>query len=517
MRLRSASIVLLILTVGVLAAGPAWSRGSARPTLVLHGRACDVQGVPISGAKITATSKKDISAKTNSAGEYTLELPLVTVEELAKKKYKTTIWCEATGWHFRMPSSGFTLGLELELVTGQDTVLRCVARSNDVRFAAEAARAISDPANPVTVPVTFLGEPGEIIGRPPDPELDQVAQMALPSVAAHAEPTVASKIATITQLATTAALPTPTASSAAVAAPSAATTSGGQDSSRASAAAGSAIDSTASRVFEPIATSAKTPKPASTALDPIPGAPPPPVVTPPVRARAADRDAEEARKREERRAHAEARLIELQRQILARNEEAKRSEAEAQAEKERKERERGAKKKSKKPPSGGAITSSVRDAPPVEGQLAEAPDAKSSPGASKPDVKITPAPDGAESRTRAAPLVIRGPGVRTTPPKPAADSCGCRIRGTVEVESHNALSTRVRVAVGLSWEPAMADTVELFMGSPRAFDLRPAPCGSQTLRVMALSGGRFTVRSSEPISDFDCKGARQFRLILSPH
>jgi len=343
--------------------------------------------------------------------------------------------------------------------------------------------------------------------------------MALPGGAVHGEPSAASKIATITQLATTAALATPSAATpAAVAVPSAATTSAAQDSSGARAAAGSAIDSTASRVFEPIATSAQSPtsSPASS-LGSIPGAPPPAVVTPPVRARAADRDAEEARKREERRAHAEARLIELQRQILARNEEAKRTEAEAQAEKERKERERGAKKKSKKAESSGAITSSVRDAPPVEGQLAEAPDVKSSPGASKPEVKITPAPDGAESRTRAAPLVIRGPGVRTTPPKPAADSCACRIRGTVEVESHNALTTRVRVAVGLSWEPAMADTVELFMGSPRAFDLPPAPCGSQTLRVMALSGGRFTVRSSEPSSGFDCHGTRQFRLILSPH
>lgn len=124
-------------------------------------------------------------------------------------------------------------------------------------------------------------------------------------------------------------------------------------------------------------------------------------------------------------------------------------------------------------------------------------------------------------RSRARPLVIRtgepSPEITETPPA-ASDSCSCRIEGTVEVDSDRPLTDRTPVAVSLVWHPAIADTIELFMGSPRKFELPAAPCGPQRLRLVNLGGTRFDVISRQAMAGFRCeRGAlRQFRLVLRP-
>ena len=134
-------------------------------------------------------------------------------------------------------------------------------------------------------------------------------------------------------------------------------------------------------------------------------------------------------------------------------------------------------------------------------------------------MRIYPAPEGGQSRARAKPLVIRTPGVSPDQPNAGDGACECRIEGTVEVRSDEPLKKRERVAVSLTWYPALSDTVELFMGSPRHFELPPAPCGPQRLRVAALSGGRFTIVSREAMAGFRCeRGSRhQMRIVLEPH
>jgi hypothetical protein len=132
-------------------------------------------------------------------------------------------------------------------------------------------------------------------------------------------------------------------------------------------------------------------------------------------------------------------------------------------------------------------------------------------------VVIHPRPEG-EGRARSAPLVIRS-GSRAAPAaRAAADSCECRIDGTVEVQSNAPLGSRARVVVSLAWFPAVADTVELFMGSPRAFKLPVAPCGPQRLRVTFPGRDRFDVISREAVAGFRCDGGpvRQVRIVLSP-
>jgi hypothetical protein len=133
---------------------------------------------------------------------------------------------------------------------------------------------------------------------------------------------------------------------------------------------------------------------------------------------------------------------------------------------------------------------------------------------------VTPSPE-AESRARARPLVIRAPGPGASVPnatRAVGDSCSCRIEGTVEVDSEWPLASRTRVVVSLVWYPAIADTVELFMGSPRGFSLPPAPCGPQRLRVVSIGPTRYDVVSRAAMAGFRCESGarRQHQIVLQP-
>jgi len=105
----------------------------------------------------------------------------------------------------------------------------------------------------------------------------------------------------------------------------------------------------------------------------------------------------------------------------------------------------------------------------------------------------------------------------TQPAAPAAPGCECRVAGTVEVRSETPLAAALRVEVSLRDVPAVRDTVALFMGTPRTFDLGRVPCGGHRLEVRPLSTRRFAV-TSPAASVFACPtGAlRQFRVVLEP-
>ena len=74
------------------------------------------------------------------------------------------------------------------------------------------------------------------------------------------------------------------------------------------------------------------------------------------------------------------------------------------------------------------------------------------------------------------------------------------------------------MVVSLVRHPGIADTVELFMGSPRPFRLPPAPCGPQRLRLTNLGPVRFDVTSRQAMAGFQCpaNGHRQWHLVLVP-
>jgi len=129
--------------------------------------------------------------------------------------------------------------------------------------------------------------------------------------------------------------------------------------------------------------------------------------------------------------------------------------------------------------------------------------------------RVVPAPPAGESRSRSAPLVIRA--MRRLASS-ASDSCECRISGTVEVQSDQPLKRPERVEVSLVWYPQVRDTVELFMGSPRPFELGPTHCGPQRLHLKVLTSGRFDIRSREAMDGFHCDGGRvvEQHLVLVP-
>ena len=105
----------------------------------------------------------------------------------------------------------------------------------------------------------------------------------------------------------------------------------------------------------------------------------------------------------------------------------------------------------------------------------------------------------------------------TRPPAPAGRACECRVKGTVEVSSDQSLRGALKVVVSIAGMPARCDTVALFMGPPRPFDLGLVPCGSHRLKVRPLSARLFKV--APPALDvFDCGAGRtrQFRVVLKP-
>ncbi|HTK32456.1 MAG TPA: hypothetical protein VL332_10905 [Candidatus Saccharimonadaceae bacterium] len=103
---------------------------------------------------------------------------------------------------------------------------------------------------------------------------------------------------------------------------------------------------------------------------------------------------------------------------------------------------------------------------------------------------------------------------------PAADTsgCTCRIEGTIEVRSEQPLARRLPLIVVLTGAGAKRDTVELFMGSPRAFTFPHTPCGRRVLDVAVPDGERFRLVTPPPMRTVDCSAGRlrQVRLVLEP-
>jgi len=100
---------------------------------------------------------------------------------------------------------------------------------------------------------------------------------------------------------------------------------------------------------------------------------------------------------------------------------------------------------------------------------------------------------------------------RWMPKRTTAESCECMIRGTVETA--RPLSRGMKVTV---WVEGSADAqadVELFMGSPRGFQLGPVACGDHRVLFSPASKQRYRL---EPGGDrIECRGGtHHVRLVL---
>jgi len=97
--------------------------------------------------------------------------------------------------------------------------------------------------------------------------------------------------------------------------------------------------------------------------------------------------------------------------------------------------------------------------------------------------------------------------------------CGCRIRGTVEIHPDHLLTRRLTLIVALREAPAVRDTIELFMGSPRPFELPAVRCGTWHVEVDAVARRDFSTVSADGRGPIDCRegGLRQLRVVLEPN
>lgn len=111
------------------------------------------------------------------------------------------------------------------------------------------------------------------------------------------------------------------------------------------------------------------------------------------------------------------------------------------------------------------------------------------------------------------PVVVAPP--RRVTPAPG-DSCLCRIEGTIEVRWDHPLPERVPVALWLEDAPTVRDSVELLLGSPRAFVLPAAGCGSHRVRYLAYSRLKFNRLTPDPVIECADQGQRQLRIVLEP-
>lgn len=96
--------------------------------------------------------------------------------------------------------------------------------------------------------------------------------------------------------------------------------------------------------------------------------------------------------------------------------------------------------------------------------------------------------------------------------------CACRIRGTIEMHPDHLLTKRLDLVVTLREAPAVRDTIQLFMGSPRAFELPAVRCGVWHIEVDAVARRDFRIVSADGRGPIDCRegGLRQLRVVLDP-
>lgn len=544
--------------VRLFAAEPA-----GRKSLIIRGRTTDQEGFPVTKVRVSATGGRRVFAVSDETGQYTLTIPLGTLAELKHGTLRFDVRADRRGWRLTLPGGDAQIGVELRVVTGEDQIARCVVRSNDARVAAATARVVGIEGEAVwPVSISFLGVQKDTPEPSFAPELSQTAQVALTESAPR--PVTPPRPE-----------PRPVATSEESGWDLRYSSVPGERAKQESGSGAAATDSLArvSREPEPAPRPSALAKPKKKTPAPAaqPGVPAGAEKTLTEARAGSSREATpatEAARRHREEALALARAEQRERERLGREElerakqnrlalegvTAGKKEAEASLERERPEH--GARWKvsaaadTLSPPpiaKPQKIAGEKEPAPPLtprvqtkktarlvapRDSVAQRP-AKALPEPSAPRRQVVPVPGSTatrptagapiihppprgEGRARAAPLVIRGPGVRLEQTVVSTDSCQCRVEGTVEVNSDQPLPEPLRVAVGLQWYPAVSDTVELFMGSPRPFVLRSAPCGPERLRVTLLSRSRFMVTSREALAGFRCEGGpvKQFRVVL---
>jgi len=105
-----------------------------------------------------------------------------------------------------------------------------------------------------------------------------------------------------------------------------------------------------------------------------------------------------------------------------------------------------------------------------------------------PEPPLGPSTPPVVPRVHSDPPEPPGPLVNPRRPEAPPDprGCSCRLDGTVELVRSTVLDQPEEIVIRLEEWPAVADTVELYMGAPRSFRLSRVPCGSRRVAISRL-------------------------------
>jgi len=166
---------------------------------------------------------------------------------------------------------------------------------------------------------------------------------------------------------------------------------------------------------------------------------------------------------------------------------------------------------------------SVKPRPTVPREPAAKPVA-AKPAPSTPRVDVS-APDSARIGAASTPVsvgAIPDPRVKRIEPfteaplTSPADTCACRLRGTVEVVWPRPLEEGLPIRLTLDGPARQRTEVTLDMGAPREFRLGPLPCGEYTLKIEPQGKLCYALQRGGDTMPVYCNGQTQVRVVLNP-
>jgi len=489
--------VLATVAAATLLASPATAAPGDRKFITLRGRVADPAGLPLADVRVEAAGTREAIALTSPEGRFSLTLDLGTLHQLRLHPAVLSVKARRAAYRIRLPGGAPALALELKLgvETGQPVLQ---ARSNFGLIAEAVIDALAPSGDRTAViNVSFVAHPG--------PERDSSATVPEGYRSAPiAEPWVGEPIALAPPDAPRRGAPAPdrrpeTIAPARESPPDAAEPARPAREGKAKPESGKVRK----------ATERKPPQRAERDAEPRAAArivTPPPAPAPPRPTRV-----DSLRLRHEAEQRAAVAAAQARRDSLFRSQRTQALAMKAVTDSIRAVRE--------------AYEDSARRArfglPP---RLATRPrERKPDPpaGASEsfaPNVGSVSVPGGLQRvgvKSEAAALEGADAGMRA---QLEADTCVCRVRGTVETEFHRLLANPMRVEVSIRELPALRDTIDLFMGSPRAFEFERVPCGRWSLALRPFSERPFGVTTPDEVAPFDCRqrGLRQVRIVIAP-
>jgi len=506
---------------------------STRNYLTVEGRVSDHLGTPLPGTWVFCLGSRRASVPVDSLGHYRLEIPGATLEELERATLKIRIQARRKGYRFALSNGAPELGLEMRVVKDDSPLSRLRVRSNDSATVAAVANSVVLDANPrALVSAIFVGSQGAQYDTPPVPldDADEITlagdSQSIPELA-MAEPTPVAPGATPSPVRTAEpkpgaaaqsapsgskpgtaaaqAVPPPPKPQATVPGPPGVPTPNPQATARASSPPTHAKP-------PPNASPAETPASAEPRKWNAAGSDREPVKPPHVVRPALDPDPAERGKKPsagdvaaQARSNPESPAVVVpppQRITPARTQATHQTQtAPSLSASVRRSSDSTA------TPHARATTQ-PEDDPNLRPVLRrDMPVSMVSPGRQPPVRTVPSAPGSSPSSPRRAP--ISGP---SSPPP----MCDCMIRGTVEVQWDRPLTSRTEVVIAVEDAPDATTSAELFMGSPRSFEIRPAPCGVHRLLLWTRSRQRFVLVSSEPRVVCTPGGVQQMRLVMEP-